>query len=611
MNNKRAIFRDRLEKYIDQNIDDDKIGVNTLYAMVNLYIAIQYSDTISVLCNPRKFWDEEYADNLTELAKFDYGEMEMNRKDYQKHWDKAMFWLALRKKTGYNSHSQVPDVTMEDPLSWLPDPYGDHLTPFRWHYFEKEISEEELKNNKEYDEEGVEWMIQDLQTTRSARNRASALSDIRDETELEYCQVYEWVTNYMGKLYIVTVNAQKTRFLKMEEVKPVTKYEKAMGIADIRSIVNVTWFSPKKWDPCGVALADLVIPGQKANSILVNLRLIDAKFSTFGQTNLVNTDLIKDTSQLSTPSINTKWIGVSGKQWSIADAVYPVPRQSIMQDSYQASNEIKALMQESAGMDSRTLWVQWDKSSTLWEVQQIQTNANVRFGLWIEIDFWWEHDFWKYIWFRSYVEFFSPNDTKFIRIASWFGSQVIEFKRDDFLWSEDIDFTIESKKKIEQMREKMKLSFDAKLPMILQDPNTSEFTKKEALRFSLKLDGMPREYTTVFIEPTLEEVKAKQKVILINNNDPYWAQIDEIDEDHMVYIKVFESARDVPMKYEAIKRRWEAYAFQQQKKKQDMMMQWQIPWQQGTINGMANASASQLQSASISQSKPQASLQTV
>ena len=123
------------------------------------------------------------------------------------------------------------------------------------------------------------------------------------------------------------------------------------------------------------------------------------------------------------------------------------------------------------------------------------------------------------------------------------------------------------------MREKMKLSFDAKLPMIFQDPNTSEFTKKEALRFSLKLDGMPREYTTVFIEPTLEEIKAKEKVILINNNDPYGAQIDEIDEDHMVYIKVFESARDVPMKYEAIKRRWEAYAFQQQKKKQDMMMQ--------------------------------------
>ena len=45
---------------------------------------------------------------------------------------------------------------IEDPLSWLPDPFGDYLTPFRWHYFEKEISESELKNNKEYDEEAVE-----------------------------------------------------------------------------------------------------------------------------------------------------------------------------------------------------------------------------------------------------------------------------------------------------------------------------------------------------------------------------------------------------------------------------------------------------------------------
>ena len=88
---KRVIFRDRLDKYIDQNIDDDKIGVNTLYAMVNLSIAIKYSDEISVLCKPRKFGDEEYADNLTALAKFDHEEMEMSRKDYQKHWDTAMF----------------------------------------------------------------------------------------------------------------------------------------------------------------------------------------------------------------------------------------------------------------------------------------------------------------------------------------------------------------------------------------------------------------------------------------------------------------------------------------------------------------------------------------
>ena len=45
---------------------------------------------------------------------------------------------------------------------------------------------------------------------------------------------------------MVTVNAGKTHLLKMEEVKPVSKEEKDGGIVDIRSIVNITWYSPKK-----------------------------------------------------------------------------------------------------------------------------------------------------------------------------------------------------------------------------------------------------------------------------------------------------------------------------------------------------------------------------
>jgi len=34
---------------------------------------------------------------------------------------------------------QIVKTSVEDPLTWLPDPYGDHLTPFRFHYFEIEM----------------------------------------------------------------------------------------------------------------------------------------------------------------------------------------------------------------------------------------------------------------------------------------------------------------------------------------------------------------------------------------------------------------------------------------------------------------------------------------
>ena len=91
MSTKRQIYRDRLVKYIDQNKEVDKVGVNTIYATMQLYMAIMYSDELSVIVEPRKFGDEEYADNLTDLASFDYDEMKLSRIKYAKDWDMLFF----------------------------------------------------------------------------------------------------------------------------------------------------------------------------------------------------------------------------------------------------------------------------------------------------------------------------------------------------------------------------------------------------------------------------------------------------------------------------------------------------------------------------------------
>lgn len=165
-------------------------------------------------------------------------------------------------------------------------------------------------------------------------------------------------------------------------------------------------------------MADLILDKQKAQSILMNLRLIDAKFNTFGQMNLVNTDIVKDTTELTRPSINTKWIGVNAGQQNLSNAVYPVPRQSIMADSFNVSQELVRQIQLDTGIDSRSLGVQGDKNITLGESQQIQANANVIFGLGVEVSSWAEVDFWKHMWFRTYQENFSNSDEKFIRLSN-------------------------------------------------------------------------------------------------------------------------------------------------------------------------------------------------
>lgn len=447
MSSKRQKFREDLSKYVDQDKDDEKVGVNTLYASTQLYTAIRYSDELSVIAKPRKFGDEEYAENITNLAEYDYKEMGLNRIKHSQYVDECLFGYSIKTKEGWDDTRKVVEVAIRDPLTWIPDPFSDYITEGRWNFFETETTLHELKEMKGVDAEECAGLITELQNDRTYRNEAQGTNDVNDTTLDRIVHIYSGFSKIGGKLYAVTTDSKISKLLKFEEVNPVTKEEKKTGEVSMKTCVNISWFSPIRGNPTGISMADLILDKQRAQSVLLNLRLIDAKFNTFGQTNLVNTSIVKDTGELTRPSINTKWIGVKAQGESLANAVYPVPRQSIMADSYNVSSEITRQIQLDTGIDSRSLGVQGDKSITLGESQQIQANANVIFGLGVEIGGWAEEDFWNHIWFRSYQEFFSSSDQKFIRLSNGFNTNQQTFRRDDFLGTEDIDFYIESKKK--------------------------------------------------------------------------------------------------------------------------------------------------------------------
>ena len=141
---------------------------------------------------------------------------------------------------------------------------------------------------------------------------------------------------------------------------------------------------------------------------------------------------------------------------------------------------------------------------------------------------------------------------------------------------------------------KMKVDYMAKLPLILQDQNLPQISKKIALRYAYKLDWMQRDYINVLIPMTVEELNAETKITLINNEDMLWAEVDSFEEDHYTYLVMFERARDNKVKQEAIKRRKDAIVATGQN----------IPMQQSewwAVNGQANAMASQMWSAAIQQ----------
>lgn len=602
---RREKLRNNIAKYVDQDKEDGKVWVNTLYASTQLYVAIKYSDELSVLAKPRKFWDDEYADNITNLAEYDYDEMWLNRLRHAEFVDEALTWVSIRKKAPYDDIRKCPMFESVDPMTWICDPFSDYVTEARWNFFEREITVRELqdiKGGKEIDDDTEAQDIDtELQANRTYRNVAHWTSDVTDETLNKIVSCYQWFSYIEGKLYKVTIDSNLKELYEFEEIKPVTKEEKKTWKVSMKTVIRISYFSPTRWDPFGISMADLILDKQKAQSILMNLRLIDAKFNTFGQINLVNTDIVKDTSELTRPTLETKWIGANAGNNSLSNAIYPVPRQSIMADSFNVSQELVRQIQLDTGIDSRSLGVQWDKNTTLGEAQQIQANANVIFWLGVEVSAWAEVDFWKHMWFRTYQEHFSSTDEKFVRLSSGFNTNQMVFRRDDFLWVEDIDFSIESKKKMNQLREQMKLQFAAKLPMILSDPNVPKITKSIAFRYSLKLDGHSREMQQIlnpYFSP--EEIDARRQVAYIDA----WLmpQLTNPNVELMTYYVICQSAMDSPLKEEFLKNleKW-MIEMGQNVQMQNQATQW-----------MANTSASQAQSVALQwQGKQLNSLQTI
>jgi len=53
VNPKREYLRNNVSKYVDQTIDDEKIPMNTAYAMINLSLAVELMDSKEPIFTPR------------------------------------------------------------------------------------------------------------------------------------------------------------------------------------------------------------------------------------------------------------------------------------------------------------------------------------------------------------------------------------------------------------------------------------------------------------------------------------------------------------------------------------------------------------------------------
>ena len=97
-----------------------------MFTIQQTVLASLYVDRLNVTFSGREEGDEEVAENLTDMAEFDYDEMGKDMLDYDWDWDTCFFGHAIMAMEEYErdpaSNTFVPMPSVIDPMLFLRDP---------------------------------------------------------------------------------------------------------------------------------------------------------------------------------------------------------------------------------------------------------------------------------------------------------------------------------------------------------------------------------------------------------------------------------------------------------------------------------------------------------
>jgi len=193
MEPKFEAWRKRLKVYNNQlreNVAPEAVGDTTMYSILQTVLASLYSDQLNVEFSGVEEGDTDVADNLTQMAKFDYTKMRKSELDYFWDWNTLFFGRALVSIEEFRRDKEngifLPLPVLIDPLTWLRDPnatsvHGGNTGEGAMRYGGREVlmSEEEMKDHPSFTEEidhsslTTEFTIDSpFEKARTARNEA-------------------------------------------------------------------------------------------------------------------------------------------------------------------------------------------------------------------------------------------------------------------------------------------------------------------------------------------------------------------------------------------------------------------------------------------------------
>lgn len=532
----------RLKLYNNQKRDKSAVGDPLLFTIHQTVLASLYDDRLMATFEPREAGDDETAENLNNLAEFDYDEMEKDVVDYSWDWDASFFGRGLVSLMEFDRERNCPVPENWDPMVTMRDPRaksvnGDMKRRGAARFLGREIrlTKDEMK------EAGVYF---NFDTLKPDSNDVNSLID-RNEQLRQEAQGYanttrftgelkgdnatyrllEWFTHYQNKLVLVTLADDRKRVIRYTVFKT-----KQIPILD-RPLYPIA----ADWD--GVSIPDLVEDKQRARAKLTNLGIKIAE-AGLNSGYLYNTTKIKNRADLDI-EIN-KFIPVDGDPNS---AIIEVPRSQIKSDVGFILNTLDVASQKATATPDIQQGQTGETKRTATELNIVNQKVDTRYSLSAKIFGWSEKRFWQQWYFLYKTHFVAGIDEKTIRINGALGAQYRPLRRENIVTRIDPDVKIESRILSEAKRFNKLQVMRGYVQMIAQDPNAN---LRGGLKMIGKLSGLKKDEIDYLLPPTIDEILATDENKLLEKNEIVQVQMTD---DHIMHLEIHNKLSDTPAKY--------------------------------------------------------------
>lgn len=620
MMNKREQIRKRLEKHIKQNKIAGLVNINMVSNTIDSLIAWSYIDEPQVKFLSRDmFLENEQADNLNYMFKFDMKEQDYQQLDYQVQWDRYFFGLWIKYRHWYDTIKQAPIFYAVNPFTAIFDPTPTLIGKFnanqyKFFGFKMTASMFELKNDPQYDKEWLKKLTKDsIDKDQTLFRQAQSISDntnyVVENLALNFSvDIYHHFTIYQGKKWLITTDADRKTILRQKEIEPVLKEEKENPVLIPRPFAFY-FYKPERWKVLWVSIPDLLDDKEEAKTILLNASLIKARIEAYWGKFIVNSRYIKNKEDVLKPTSWTQYIFTNDKltpNESLDNVMREIPQPTIKQDVMTMNSIIEREATLDTKQDQMQMWIVPDKTMTKAEQQSVQSNANMLSSLNIKTYLWGEYDF-AFLRWRTYQQYFSKSDEKFVLMAQDFEWKVQPIKRDGFKTKNNPFIITGSKSDIEALNEKQKLYWRMALPIIMNDPEIPQISKLIAKRFSAKLEWMPSNVINQIYALTADERRSKSYVeYYVNDNEmPKWL-FNNPNFDYFTLWIYMQKAEDTDVKEQILRvleryliDQWTGWQIQQMNEQANtasniLMSQWASQWsnivsKQNVLDPNANA----------------------